>query len=91
MKLRVTENNKFLRLYEAQELELEQLEFSFRKRIRGHFYHPKIKIMSKKYEKFTKCDRSDPNDSVEQKKLNKAKEDKEKKMSDEEKKFYKKK
>lgn len=43
MKLRVTENGKFLRLYEASELELDQLKFSLRKRIRGWFYNPLVK------------------------------------------------
>lgn len=43
MKLRVTENGRYLRLYEATELELEQLQFSMRKRIRGWFYNPLVK------------------------------------------------
>jgi hypothetical protein len=43
MKLRVTENNQFLRLYEATEEELEQVKFSLKKRIRGHFYNPLVK------------------------------------------------
>jgi superfamily II DNA or RNA helicase len=43
MKLRVTENGKFLRLYEASELELDQIKFSLRKRIRGWFYNPLVK------------------------------------------------
>lgn len=43
MKLRVTENGKYLRLYEATEVELEQLEYSLKKRIRGFFYNPLVK------------------------------------------------
>ena len=43
MKLRVTENGKYLRLYEASEVELEQIEYSLKKRIRGFFYNPLVK------------------------------------------------
>jgi len=43
MKLRVTENNRFLRLYEASEMELEQLKFSLNKRIRGFYFNPLVK------------------------------------------------
>jgi superfamily II DNA or RNA helicase len=43
VKLRVTENGKFLRLYEASEVELEQVQYSMRKRIRGFFYNPLVK------------------------------------------------
>jgi superfamily II DNA or RNA helicase len=43
MKLRVTENCKFLRLYEATEDELEQVKYTLKKRIRGHFYNPLVK------------------------------------------------
>ena len=43
MKLRVTENNRFIRLYEASEIELDQLKFSLKKRIRGWFYNPLVK------------------------------------------------
>jgi superfamily II DNA or RNA helicase len=43
VKLRVTENGKYLRLYEASEVELEQIEYSLKKRIRGFFYNPLVK------------------------------------------------
>jgi superfamily II DNA or RNA helicase len=43
VKLRVTENGKYLRLYEASEVELEQVQFSLKKRIRGFFYNPLVK------------------------------------------------
>lgn len=43
MKLRVTENNKFLRLYEASENEFDQIKFSLKKRIRGWFFNPLVK------------------------------------------------
>jgi superfamily II DNA or RNA helicase len=43
MKLRVTENGKFLRLYEATDLEQEQVQFSLKRRIRGWFYNPLVK------------------------------------------------
>lgn len=43
MKLRVTENGRFLRLFEATEMELEQVKFSMRRRIRGWFYNPLVK------------------------------------------------
>jgi hypothetical protein len=43
MKLIVTEDKKFLRIAEAEELELEQVLFSLKKRIRGHFYNPLVK------------------------------------------------
>lgn len=47
MKLIVTEDKRFLRIAEAEELELEQLNFSLKKRIRGWFYNPLVK--KKKY------------------------------------------
>jgi hypothetical protein len=43
MKLIVTEDKKFLRIAEADEIELEQLNFSLKKRIRGWFYNPLVK------------------------------------------------
>ena len=43
MKLVVTEDKKFLRIAEAEELELEQLQFSLKKRIRGWFFNPLVK------------------------------------------------
>ncbi len=43
MKLRVTENAQFLRLYEASEMELDQIKFSLKKRIRGWFFNPLVK------------------------------------------------
>ena len=43
MKLRVTENEKYLRIFEASEEELDQLKFSLRKRIRGWFFNPLVK------------------------------------------------
>jgi hypothetical protein len=43
MKLRVTENAQFLRLYEASEIELEQIKFSLKKRIRGWYFNPLVK------------------------------------------------
>jgi superfamily II DNA or RNA helicase len=43
MKLIVTEDKKFLRIAEAGEIELEQLEFSMKKRIRGWFFNPLVK------------------------------------------------
>ena len=43
MKLIVTEDKKFLRVAQADELELEQLNFSLKKRIRGWFYNPLVK------------------------------------------------
>lgn len=43
MKLIVTEDLKFLRVAQADELELEQLNFSLKKRIRGWFYNPLVK------------------------------------------------
>ena len=47
MKLIVTEDRKFLRISEASEMELEQIEFSLKKRIRGWFFNPLVK--KKKY------------------------------------------
>jgi hypothetical protein len=43
MKLVVSEDLKFLRIAEAEELELEQLNFSLKKRIRGWFFNPLVK------------------------------------------------
>lgn len=43
MKFIVSENLKYLRLAEATETELEQIEFSFKKRIRGWFFNPLVK------------------------------------------------
>lgn len=43
MKLIVTEDKKYLRIAEAGEIELEQLEFSMKKRIRGWFFNPLVK------------------------------------------------
>ena len=43
MKLIVTEDRKFLRISEASEIELEQIEFSMKKRIRGWFFNPIVK------------------------------------------------
>jgi len=43
MKLIVTEDKKFLRIAEAEEIELEQLTFSLKKRIRGWFFNPIVK------------------------------------------------
>jgi hypothetical protein len=43
MKLIVTEDLKYLRIAEAEELELEQLNFSLKKRIRGWFFNPIVK------------------------------------------------
>jgi superfamily II DNA or RNA helicase len=43
MKLVVSEDKKFLRIAEAEELELEQLQFSLKKRIRGWFFNPLVK------------------------------------------------
>jgi len=43
MKLRVTENCKYLRVYEASEAELDQLKYSMRKRIRGWYFNPLVK------------------------------------------------
>ena len=47
MKLIVTEDLKYLRIAEAEEIELEQLNFSLKKRIRGWFFNPLVK--KKKY------------------------------------------
>jgi superfamily II DNA or RNA helicase len=43
MKLIVTEDLKYLRIAEAEELEMEQLSFSLKKRIRGWFFNPTVK------------------------------------------------
>ena len=43
MRLIVTEDKKFLRIAQADENELEQLEFSMKKRIRGWFFNPLVK------------------------------------------------
>lgn len=43
MKLVVTENLDFLRIVEASEIEHEQIQYSLRKRIRGHFFNPLVK------------------------------------------------
>ena len=43
MKLIVTEDKKFLRVAESEEVELEQLTFSLKKRIRGWFFNPLVK------------------------------------------------
>ena len=43
MKLIVTEDKKFLRIAQADEIELEQLIFSLKKRIRGWFFNPLVK------------------------------------------------
>jgi superfamily II DNA or RNA helicase len=43
MKLVVTEDKKYLRVAQAEEIELEQLTFSMKKRIRGWFYNPLVK------------------------------------------------
>lgn len=46
MKLIITEDNKFLRIVEAEEIEIEQINYSLKKRIRGWFFNPLVK---KKY------------------------------------------
>ena len=43
MKLTISEDLKFLRIVEATEIELEQLNFSLKKRIRGWFFNPLVK------------------------------------------------
>jgi hypothetical protein len=43
MKLVVSEDRKFLRIAEADEIELEQINFSLKKRIRGWFFNPLVK------------------------------------------------
>ena len=43
MKLIVSEDRKFLRIAEAGEVELEQVNFSLKKRIRGWFFNPLVK------------------------------------------------
>ena len=43
MKLVVSEDRKFLRIAEATEIELEQVNFSLKKRIRGWFFNPLVK------------------------------------------------
>ena len=43
MKLIVTEDKKFLRIVEAVEIELEQINYSLKKRIRGWFFNPLVK------------------------------------------------
>ena len=43
MKLIVTEDKKFLRIAEATEIEIEQINFSMKKRIRGYFFNPLVK------------------------------------------------
>jgi hypothetical protein len=43
MHLIVTEDKKFLRISEATEIELEQIAYSLKKRIRGHFFSPLVK------------------------------------------------
>lgn len=43
MKFVVTEDLKYLRLQEITQEELDQLELSFKKRIRGHFWNPLVK------------------------------------------------
>ena len=43
MKIVVSEDRKFLRIVEATEIELEQVNFSLKKRIRGWFFNPLVK------------------------------------------------
>lgn len=43
MKLIVTEDKRFLRIAEAEEIELEQINYSLKKRIRGWFFNPLVK------------------------------------------------
>lgn len=43
MKWTVTENKEFLRLYDYTQEEWDQVQHSFRKRIRGWFYNPMVK------------------------------------------------
>ena len=43
MRLVITEDKKFLRIAQATQIELEQLEYSFKRRIRGWFYNPLVK------------------------------------------------
>lgn len=43
MKLVVTEDKKFLRIVDFEENELEQVKFSFRRRIRGWYWNPLVK------------------------------------------------
>lgn len=47
MKLVVTEDKKFLRIAQAEELEIDQVTYSLKKRIRGWFFNPLVK--KKKY------------------------------------------
>ena len=46
MKLVVNEDKKFIRIVEATEIELEQVNFSLKKRIRGWFFNPLVKKKS---------------------------------------------
>jgi superfamily II DNA or RNA helicase len=43
MHLIVTEDKKYLRISESTEIELEQIAYSLKKRIRGHFFNPLVK------------------------------------------------
>lgn len=43
MKLTVIENKKYLRVVESTEMEIEQMKFSLKKRIRGWFFNPLVK------------------------------------------------
>jgi hypothetical protein len=43
MRLVVSEDKKFLRIVEAEEMEMEQVSFSLKKRIRGWFFNPIVK------------------------------------------------
>lgn len=43
MRLIVTEDKRFLRIAEADEIELEQINYSLKKRIRGWFFNPLVK------------------------------------------------
>lgn len=43
MKCVITEDRRFIRIVEADEVELDQVNFSFKKRIRGWYYNPLVK------------------------------------------------
>jgi len=43
VKARVTPDNRFLQITECSEIELEQIRFSFKKRITNWRFHPLVK------------------------------------------------
>ena len=43
MKARLTTDHKFLHIYEYEEMEIEQVRYTFKKRIQNWRFHPLVK------------------------------------------------